>query len=1045
MLTKCRPQQYLPPLPEPAKPAASVAAVKTPGGGTKKGNLAPGKKNEPVDVKAEEPKKFEGSHPGFAPPLHAERFEWANDFQRVWSAEQAHDIKRWEAEEARIQSEKEKKELALMTYEESCLVKLQKAIAAHKQATEAELNDEDLLDDGDDGDETFDFPTTGEPAPMLFTDIFGSAPVIEIEPNPVVKPTIPEGDYVDAPLASGCRVVSRLVDRLVANQPFFWEAIYPQTVTATNRRIPTVNPGGKYLVKLFVMGKWRKIEVDDRMPLDEHGKVVILSSSVASEIWPTLLAKAIYKVFAWTSTLPSMNQPATVPQSVGFILNTLTGWKSRSIKTRVFNSSCGEAFVMSSIRPSQPGQLFSMNIFTLHPHMAPHETLHFTSDSIEYHKLTTVVLHTLPMYTHQLVEEWCVDPKRLLKWQRLTSSSRSIDDDPTDNRSIHRPYPHALPKCLTVHVPETVTSTTLYVTLTCAPIDVDAASPTTPLPPSGDRGMMFVEKKQLSWPTPSLSTINQNAGVLKANVTWPFEVVGPGVHVYRLYPHDLANGYSLEVESDVPIHVHPIDSCLKEVCKMNVELLDGSYNAMAHGTWHVVHRFNMTLTAPDARPDQNRLYLGFHMFDANATPYFHVHLVNNTSSESTRLSLLGGYFDLTSVHPSESYTVVLECLPCPNVVIPPNKFHITVASDWVIHTPLTQIPVVPSIFAGSYTPNKSLTLFRDQYVPEVGEDEGKASSKSSGVSAAPQLSMAAIHTCFKLSTSFQNAAIKLEVVDAATGSVLFKSTGYNCTQIMQLPMCSDHGSGPSGYIVQGTFDETKWVVPDSLRSVHPYNGLISKPRDATPDMYTPGTSFPPTPAVSTSTREEGYPSDTTWRLEVFGMVPAKLTPDCTALNKYAAIKHSWEVAERGREVRGVVSRLLFVGKRQEAIDRMVAAEYTPEQQKEMLARYDFLFGDGCAPITEVGGSEPEVLLGSDFFAAETQKLAQDLEDIKAHMEQAAKDRAAEAAARKLEMEHIKAEMAELRQAMVLEREKLWTKREEIRKQQTNPTPPSLFP
>ncbi|RHY96690.1 hypothetical protein DYB31_013133 [Aphanomyces astaci] len=237
---------------------------------------------------------------------------------------------RWDTEEARIQSEKEKKELALMTYEESCLIKLQKAIAAHKQATEAELNDEDLLDDGDDGDTTFDFPAAGTPAPLLFNEIFGSAPVIEIEPNSVVKPSVPEGDYVDSPLASGCRVISRLVDRMVANQPYFWEAIYPQTVTATNRRIPTVNPGGKYLVKLFVMGKWRKIEVDDRMPLDDQGKVVVLSSSQPSEIWPTLLAKAIYKVFAWTNTLSTMNHPSTVSQSVGFILNALAGWKSRA-------------------------------------------------------------------------------------------------------------------------------------------------------------------------------------------------------------------------------------------------------------------------------------------------------------------------------------------------------------------------------------------------------------------------------------------------------------------------------------------------------------------------------------------------------------------------------------------------------------------------------------------------------------------------------------------------------------------------------------------
>ncbi|RHY55367.1 hypothetical protein DYB30_001505 [Aphanomyces astaci] len=990
--------------------------------------------------------KFEGTQPGFAPPLTAERLDWANDFQRVWSAEQAHDIKRWDTEEARIQSEKEKKELALMTYEESCLIKLQKAIAAHKQATEAELNDEDLLDDGDDGDTTFDFPAAGTPAPLLFNEIFGSAPVIEIEPNSVVKPSVPEGDYVDSPLASGCRVISRLVDRMVANQPYFWEAIYPQTVTATNRRIPTVNPGGKYLVKLFVMGKWRKVEVDDRMPLDDQGKVVVLSSSQPSEIWPTLLAKAIYKVFAWTNTLSTMNHPSTVSQSVGFILNALAGWKSRayvglsdlnaaeaiaknvllvcsmaSIKTRHFNSSCGEAFVMSSIRTS--GQSFSINIFTLQPNVPPHDTLSFTSESIEYHKLTTVVLHTIPTYTHQLVQEWSVQ----------------VDTTTPDNpQRIQRPYSNALPKFLTVQVPDTVSSTMLYVTLTCAPV---AAADDVLHAPS-DRGMLLVEKQQLSWPTPPAATINQNAGVLKPNVTWPFEVVGPGTHVYRLYPHDLQNGYSLEVESDVPIFVHPVVDCLRDICHMNVETLDASYDAMAAGTWHVVHRFNMTVTATSG--SRNRLYLGLHMYDADASPYFHVHLVHNNTSSATelpsvsaRLNLLGGYFDLNPANASESYTVVLECLPCPNVVIPPGVFTITVASDWTIQAPLTQYPVVSSVFSGSYTPNKYLTLFRDVFGPDAGDDDSKAKAGTATSS---------IHTSLKLSTSVANAAVKLEVLDAATGNLLVKATNYNNTQVMQLPPCVDGG----GYIIQGRFDETRWVVPDALRSVQPFSGLIAKPTEAaSPDQIGSVVPVPDSAtAASPPVPDGGQRQDgtTSWRLEVFGLVPARLTPDCTALNKFAAIKHGWEVAERGREVRGVVSRLLFLGKRQEAMDRMAAAEYSPEQQKEMLARYDFLFRDGASPsITEVGAAEPEVLLGSDFFATESQKLAQDLDAIKVHMEKAAKERAAETAARKLEMDQMKAEMADLRLAMLQEREKLWVKREEIRKQQANPTPPSLFP
>ncbi|KAF0699621.1 Aste57867_9804 [Aphanomyces stellatus] len=1082
-ITWKRPSQYLPPLPEPAKPVA--APIKTPGGGAKKvGAPPPPKKGEP-EVKPDELKvprccyvlydasldpmvpQLESAHPGFAPPLHAERLEWANDFQRVWSAEQAHDIKRWEVEEARIQKEHEEKEAALMAYEEACLVKLQKAIAAHKQATEAELNDEDLLDDGDDGDgTTFDFPTPGTtPSPVLFADIFGSAPVIEIEPNSVTKPTIPEGDYVDPPLASCCRVVSRLVDRLVANQPYYWEAIYPQTtVAATNRRIPIVSPGGKYLVKLFVMGKWRKIAVDDRLPLDDQGKVVVLSSSQPAEIWPSLLAKAIYKVFAWLETPEAMHNPTTVPQSIGFVLNTLTGWKSRpycglsdpkaadelgkiapcldnvtptldvqpsvtmnnvlllcsmaNIITRNFNTSCGEAFVMSSIRTSGPS--LAVSIFALHPHAQ--DALTFTPETIEYHKLTTVVLHTIPTFTHRLVEEW------------------DVGVDAATNQPTHVPFPQALPKFLTVTLPESVSSTTIYVTLSCVPT-ADSS-----IIHANDRGMMLVERQHLSDPVPPASAINLNVGLLKPNVTWPFDVQGAGSHVYRLYPHELQFGYSLELEADVPVVIHPVVDCLRDVCRMNVETCEGAYGAMAGPAWHIVHRMTVTFSAPSPpTTTKRRFYLGVHLFDSDAAPYFHIHLVNNVTS--TRLSLLAGYFEFDAGNTSESYTVVLECLPGPDVAIPANKFFVTVASDWTIKTPMDNHAVVPTAFEGKYTPNKYLTLFRDVYVPEVVEDPKAAHAVTT--------TAAAIHTSMKLSTTFANAALKLEVIDLATGAVLVKAANYNNAQIMQLPPCASVDQSSSGYIVQGSFDEGHWHIPDSLRSVQPFYGLLAKDTTTGGPPSSSSASRPSTAdstASPTASHGEGdklgrddSATTTMWRLELFSTVPAKLTPDCTTLNKHAAIKHGWEVAERGREVRGAISRLLFLGKKQEAMERMVAAEYTPEQQKELLGRYEFLFGEASTPLAVVGHGEPEQVLGTDFFAAETQKLAQELDEIKGHMDQAARERAEESAARKLEMDAMKQEMADLRQAMLSEREKLWLKREEIRKQQANPTPPSIFP
>jgi hypothetical protein len=81
------------------------------------------------------------------------------------------------------------------------------------------------------------------------------------------------GDSIDFPLAP-------------------WELIYPKSKDGT----PIYNPSGKYAVKLYWMGGWKKILLDDRMPLDADGKPLVVTSCVPHEIWPMLLCKALFKI-----------------------------------------------------------------------------------------------------------------------------------------------------------------------------------------------------------------------------------------------------------------------------------------------------------------------------------------------------------------------------------------------------------------------------------------------------------------------------------------------------------------------------------------------------------------------------------------------------------------------------------------------------------------------------------------------------------------------------------------------------------------------------
>ena len=56
------------------------------------------------------------------------------------------------------------------------------------------------------------------------------------------------------------------------------------------------NPAGKYAVKLFFMGCWRKVLVDDNIPFDSFGRPLLPVSTNSLELWPLLLSKALLKI-----------------------------------------------------------------------------------------------------------------------------------------------------------------------------------------------------------------------------------------------------------------------------------------------------------------------------------------------------------------------------------------------------------------------------------------------------------------------------------------------------------------------------------------------------------------------------------------------------------------------------------------------------------------------------------------------------------------------------------------------------------------------------
>ena len=90
--------------------------------------------------------------------------------------------------------------------------------------------------------------------------------------------------------------------------------------TRNKEHKPLVNPAGKYAVKLFWIGKWRKVIIDDTMPCNEEGQCLLPISSNQNEIWPLILFKALLKVTA----LSLSSRSPELPESE--MVTALTGW-----------------------------------------------------------------------------------------------------------------------------------------------------------------------------------------------------------------------------------------------------------------------------------------------------------------------------------------------------------------------------------------------------------------------------------------------------------------------------------------------------------------------------------------------------------------------------------------------------------------------------------------------------------------------------------------------------------------------------------------------
>ncbi len=106
---------------------------------------------------------------------------------------------------------------------------------------------------------------------------------------------------------------------IIKTNQYFYQKIYPQ-----KNGIPIYNPSGKYWVKLYHMGKYRKIEIDDTMPCGKYDEMLLPRCNNLEEIWPQILTKAILKLYSYKYKTSDIN----LWEDVGdiSIISALTGY-----------------------------------------------------------------------------------------------------------------------------------------------------------------------------------------------------------------------------------------------------------------------------------------------------------------------------------------------------------------------------------------------------------------------------------------------------------------------------------------------------------------------------------------------------------------------------------------------------------------------------------------------------------------------------------------------------------------------------------------------
>ena len=121
-------------------------------------------------------------------------------------------------------------------------------------------------------------PTDISEKPKMFTNL------ATLSSSSIVQTIVTDCSFVCS-LAISADYERRFKKQIISNK--VWPRFQGQ---------PAVNPSGKYMVKLHFNGVWRKVVIDDTLPISKDGRLLCSYTENKGELWVSMIEKAYLKV-----------------------------------------------------------------------------------------------------------------------------------------------------------------------------------------------------------------------------------------------------------------------------------------------------------------------------------------------------------------------------------------------------------------------------------------------------------------------------------------------------------------------------------------------------------------------------------------------------------------------------------------------------------------------------------------------------------------------------------------------------------------------------